>query len=103
MQALKDFIVPLLWLVPLIIAVVNYIRENTPSALPSWSLAPIAVCVAMMAIVATVYFPQMPIVLKALVAALALGGTAVGVFDITKLFGTTYTGPTPIVVSKDPG
>lgn len=91
MQALQSFIVPLLWLVPLVLALVNWVKANAPS-LPSWSLAPLAMVIGTAVALVAVYFPQMPGPAQVIVAGAAIGGTAAGVFDITKLFGT-FTGP----------
>ena len=93
MEALQSFIVPLLWLVPLVLALVNWVKANAPG-LPAWSLAPIAMVIGVAAALVAVYFTQMQPWAQVIVAGAAIGGTASGVFDISKLFGT-FTGPDP--------
>ena len=87
MLVIQTFLVPLLWTIPLIVALVNYAKVLVPK-LPATYLPLIAAVVGCLVVVVAFYFGTMPEWGRVVVAGLAIGLSASGVWDLTKMFGT---------------
>lgn len=90
MKEIAEFLVPLAWLLPLVVAVTNRVKA-LGSDIPPAALIVTSMAVGTIAVGVAVYFPVMPMPLRVAVAGVALGLSASGVFDLFKTFGTITT------------
>jgi len=91
MELMRDFVLQFAWAIPLIVAATNWTKEQMSPA--SWSVPLIALVFAVVVIEPQLYFTSMPMWARGLVAAVALSGSASGVWDLVKVFGTIVAKP----------
>ena len=90
-EAVADFIIPLAWLIPLIVAVVNRFKAGE-KPLPDWLVIAFSAALGIIVVAVAIYFPDLPLVAKVVVGGVVLGLSASGVFDLFKLLGTITPG-----------
>lgn len=87
MKELAAFLLPLLWLLPVVVAVVNRVKAAAPK-LPGYAVTALAVAVGILGALISTYFPVLPLPSQLVVAGVLLGLGSSGVFDLAKIFGT---------------
>lgn len=89
---LAAFLVPFAWLVPIVVAVVNRVKDTFGPA--TWVLWLVGWITGVTSTLIVFYFGALPDAARVVLAGSAVFLASAGVFDLFKTFGT-FTAPTP--------